>query len=100
MKEKRHLHEAIILTPSDWEKFRKNFENIHPQFYIRLHDRFPDLTPAEIRLATLIKLRFSTKKMAGTLGISPQSIIKTRYRMKKKLDLGKDINLDQEITQI
>jgi DNA-binding CsgD family transcriptional regulator len=100
MLNKRHLHEAIILTPSDWEKFKNHFEQLHPDFYIRLHDLYPRLTPSELRLVTLIKLKFSTKKMAGTLGISPQSIIKTRYRLKKKLKLDKDKNLDSAIEEV
>jgi DNA-binding CsgD family transcriptional regulator len=100
MLSKKYLHEAIILTHTDWEKFKEQFEQHYPDFYVKLHDKHPKLTPSEIRLVTLIKLQFSTKKMANILGISPQSIIKTRYRLKKKLKLAKDINLDTALEQV
>lgn len=100
MHNKGHLHQAIILTDSDWEKFKAQFELHYPDFYIRLHEHLPHLTPSEIRLITLLKLQLSTKAMAAILGISPQSIIKTRYRLKKKLKVDKDKKLDKALEWI
>ncbi len=97
---KQQLHRAIILTESDWEKFKAQFELHYPDFYIRLHDKLPLLTPSEIRLITLLKLQLNTKAMAAILGISPQSIIKTRYRLKKKLSVPKDKKLDSALSWI
>ena len=100
MHSKRNLHQAIILTESDWEKFKAQFELHYPDFYIRLHEKLPLLTPSEIRLITLLKLQLSTKAMAAILGVSPQSIIKTRYRLKKKLNIPKDRKLDSALEWI
>jgi DNA-binding CsgD family transcriptional regulator len=100
MHHKKYLYQAIILTDSDWEKFKAQFELHYPEFYIRLHERLPLLTPSEIRLITLLKLQLSTKAMAAILGVSPQSIIKTRYRLKKKLNLSKDEKLESALQWI
>ncbi len=100
MASKKYLHEAVILTQVDWEKFRKQFKRHYPNFYSKLHEKYPKLTPSEIRLVTLIKLQFSIKKMAATLGISPKSIIKTRYRLKKKLKFKKELKLDKAFETI
>src|SRR5687767_5050436 len=97
---KKHLHQAIILTESDWEKFKAQFELHYPDFYIRLHEQLPFLTPSEIRLITLLKLQLNTKAIAAILGISPQSVIKTRYRLKKKLNLKRDAKLDSALKWI
>ncbi len=94
MSSNEHFHGITILTPSDWEKFKEQFEAQHPGFFIGLHSRFPGLTPSEIRLLTLLKLEFNIKMMARTLGISPQSIAKSRYRLRKKLKLGKHQSLN------
>jgi DNA-binding CsgD family transcriptional regulator len=100
MYSKGQLHQAIILTDSDWEKFKAQFELHYPNFYIRLHEKLPHLTPSEIRLVTLLKLQLNTRAMAAILGISPQSIIKTRYRLKKKLNLHRDKKLDTALEWI
>jgi hypothetical protein len=34
------------------------------------------------------------------LGISPESVIKSKYRFKKKINLGEDIQLDDLINEI
>ncbi|MFL5765150.1 MAG: helix-turn-helix transcriptional regulator [Bacteroidia bacterium] len=94
MDSRKFFHEITILTPYDWEKFREEFEKRYPGFFILLHTHYPRLTPSEVRLMALMKLNFSIRMIATTLGISPQSIIKSRYRLKKKLELKKEEDLD------
>ena len=79
------LLNSVLLTENDWSDFRKVFDKLHYGFLPRLKLRHPDLTEGEKRLAVLIKLRLSNKEMARMLGISPNSIVKSRYRLKKKL---------------
>ena len=79
------LLNSVLLTENDWSDFRKIFDKLHYGFLPRLKLRHPDLTEGEKRLAVLIKLRLSNKEMARMLGISPNSIVKSRYRLKKKL---------------
>lgn len=95
-----YFHETIILTPLDWEQFKTVFNKQYPGFFVKLHTRFPKLTPSEIRLVTLLKLQFTIKMMAKTLGVSPQSIIKSRYRLKKKLELPKEADLETIILHL
>lgn len=80
------LLDSVILTDSDWQRFRHLFEQVHPRFFERLHDAHPDLTPAEIRLVALSKLALSPREMAPMLGISPGSVRKVRYRLRQKLE--------------
>ena len=77
----------------DWKKFNQIFEQVHPEFYRQLRDQFPDLTSAEIRLAALLRLNLEPRDIASILGISLDSLRVSRYRLRKKLNLDRSINL-------
>lgn len=93
------LH-AAILTDDDWENFKKAFEEVYPRFFAKLRYHYPDITVAELRLSALIKLKLSLKESASMLGISPESIKKSRYRLRKKFDLPEKENLEDFINRI
>jgi DNA-binding CsgD family transcriptional regulator len=80
------LTEHTILTEADWRNFKQKFERVHPRFFERLKQAVPEITEAEKRLAALTKLSLSGAEIAAILGISPQTVIKTRYRFKKKIN--------------
>ncbi|MEJ7678709.1 MAG: helix-turn-helix transcriptional regulator [Segetibacter sp.] len=94
------LVSTTILTENDWQHFRNLFEQVHPGFLYRLREKFTDLSPAEIRLLMLIKLALSSREMANMLGISIESVRKSRYRVRKKLKLEEESNLEVLIQQI
>ncbi|CCH01115.1 hypothetical protein FAES_3106 [Fibrella aestuarina BUZ 2] len=81
----RTLLTSVILTDKDWLQFRQLFEQAHPGFLQQLRQTYGELSPAEVRLLTLLKLEVPTKQMAFMLGVSPDSIHKSRYRLRKKL---------------
>ncbi|KAB7727282.1 hypothetical protein F5984_21885 [Rudanella paleaurantiibacter] len=93
LESEHHLANASLLTPDDWEEFRKRFERVHPQFFMQLRSQFNDLTPAEERLLALSKLNLHSRQMSHMLGISTDSIRKTRYRLRKKFGIAGDAKL-------
>ncbi len=88
-----------ILTDDDWEEFKTLFDNVHQGLRERLKKNHGDLTVAEQRLFLLMKLDMSTKEIAKILGVSPESVKKARYRLKKKLVLVDDVLLGDFIKQ-
>ncbi len=84
----------------DWEEFQQIFERVHPEFYQQLHEKFPDLTAAEIRLCALLRLHLDSKDIAAILGISQDSLRVSRYRLRKRLDMEKGSNLTTFIMNI
>lgn len=86
-----------ILTPEDWHTFRKLFTQRFPMFFINLSSRFPKLSPAETRLFLLIKLGFDTLEISDILGISATSVYVSRSRLRKRLDLREEDDLEQFI---
>ncbi|WP_028522892.1 helix-turn-helix transcriptional regulator [Runella limosa] len=89
------LQGATILTDEQWEDFRALFEKVHGGYLRRTKEKFPSLTPAEIRFIALAKLQLSTKEMATMLGVSPVSVRSTWSRLRKKVQLTEEESLEK-----
>lgn len=94
------LINTTILTDEDWRQFRQLFDVVYPGFLVRLKEKLTDLTPAETRLLALTKLQIPPKDMANMLGISADSIKKTKYRLRKKLNLPEEGSLEELVSII
>lgn len=70
----------------EWEHFQDSFNQVHDDFSIRIKKDYPDLTESEIRLCALIRMSIPSKDIATILGITPESLRVSRYRLKKKLN--------------
>lgn len=70
-----------------WEEFESRFHQVHNQFYDRLNEINPDLTPNERRLCAFLRLNMSTKEISSITGQSLRSIEVARTRLRKKLFL-------------
>lgn len=84
----------------NWKEFETRFIAVNKDFYHRLLKRFPRLTQGDQKLCALIKLNFSSKDMSKLMGISVESVHTTRYRLRKKMSLARDINLTEFIANI
>lgn len=82
-----------ILTDEDWTEFKTLFNRVHEGLLDRLLFSYEGLTLGEQRLFLLMKLGLSTKEIANILGVSPESIKKGRYRLKKKLQMDESTTL-------
>lgn len=82
------------------EDFNLRTEHMHKGFTGRLSQLFPDLSSNEKKLAVFLRLGISSKEIATLLNISPKSVEINRYRLRKKLGLGKGANLTQFINNI
>jgi len=94
------LSQQTILTEEDWEKYKTLFEKVYPGFFLKLKELVPDITVAERRIAALIRLHLNSKQMAAMLGISPDSVYKTRQRLRKRLQLDDDLATEAYLAKI
>lgn len=85
--------ESTLHVDRDWEDFKKYFESIYKDFFSKLKEIYPELTPTDLKMCALIRLNLSMKEMATILGISPESVKTSRYRLRKKLNLEHEENL-------
>jgi DNA-binding NarL/FixJ family response regulator len=84
----------------DSQYFYSQAESLHEDFNAKLSENFPDLTQQERRLATLLRLGFSSKYIATLMNITPKSVEISRYRLRQKLGLSKGDNLVNFIKSI
>lgn len=84
----------------EWSDFNSYFESINKNFYARLKQAYPDISPNDLKICALIKLNLSIKEMAGILNISPDSVKTARYRLRKKLQLNTEDNLTDFILNL
>jgi DNA-binding NarL/FixJ family response regulator len=84
----------------DSQYFYAQAESLHEDFNAKLSENFPNMTQQERRLATLLRLGFSSKYIATLMNITPKSVEISRYRLRQKLGLGKGDNLVNFIKSI
>lgn len=84
----------------DWEQFRDVFEKIHPGFFEKIKSEYPQLSTTDIRICAYVKIRMSLNEVSSLLNISLQSLHTSRYRIRKKLNLSPEQNLDDFIFKI
>lgn len=84
----------------DWNKFEEHFNNVHNDFLKRLKENYPQLSPTYLRLCSLLKLDLSTKEIASLMNISQRGVEKARSRLRKKMELSPDENLNQYIAGV
>ncbi|MGB5982140.1 MAG: tetratricopeptide repeat protein [Nonlabens sp.] len=89
-----------ISIDRDWENFNLFFDGLHTDFQDLVTERHPSLTKNDLKLCSLIRLNLSIKEIAGIMNISPESVKTARYRLKKKLDLQMDTELDDYLSKI
>ena len=82
------------------DDFYAQVEQIHKDFAVRLASRFPNLSAQERKLATLLRLEFSTKYIASVLNISPKSVEVERHRLRTKMGLQRGQVLTEFIKTI
>lgn len=76
-----------------WDEFEVRFQQVYTEFYTKLTEKYPDLSPNELRLCAFFRLNMTTKEIAAITYQSLNSIKVARYRLRKKLGIAIDENL-------
>ena len=80
--------------------FQLKFNQTYPNFTSRLFMQFPQLTQQDVVIISAIFINLNTSQIAVILGISPESVRKSKYRLKKKLGADKDADLAKFIHEL
>jgi len=86
-----------ISIDNNWESFRYFFEQIYPAFYTDIKKDYNVLNQNELRYLSYIKIGLTDKEAARLLGINTASFQKSKYRLKKKLSLPKELSVNDLI---
>ncbi|MDX1462414.1 MAG: LuxR family transcriptional regulator [Marinirhabdus sp.] len=78
----------------DWKYFEEAFNSADKNFFKKVKEKHPELTANDLRLCVYLRLNLSSKEIAPLLNISTRSVEIKRYRLRKKIDLNKEVKLN------
>ena len=84
-----------IQRDNNWKKFAENFDLVYENYLMRLGEHFPQLTISDKKLCAYLKMDLSSKDIAPLLNMSYRSVVMSRYRLRKKMELDREINLSE-----
>jgi len=85
------------ITSLDSFSIGENIELDKDDFLVRFAQGYPKLSSNDLRICTLIRRNISNKDIAEQLNITSGSLEQSRYRMRKKMGLSSDVNLNELI---
>lgn len=91
-----HFYMQLKITPvvgadcqvKEWDKLFHFLDIISNDFYSRLIDRYPQLGRKELCLSCLVRLRFSNQEIAALFGIKEGSVVRSKNRLRKLLNIN------------
>jgi DNA-binding CsgD family transcriptional regulator len=69
-------------------------------FLSKLQKKHPNLNQRELRISLLVKMNYDTTDIAHSVGISTRGMESIRYRMHKKLGLGKHQSIKTYLSEL
>ncbi|MBN2890385.1 MAG: response regulator [Bacteroidales bacterium] len=94
-------HDIILLIrdidqkikSDSWQRFQTSFNSVYDDFYKNILHDYPDLSTTELKLSAFLKLGLNSKDIASIMYINADSVKVARSRLRKKLDIDGNINL-------
>jgi len=84
----------------DWEQFKRHFEEVHPDFFIKLTERYPNLTPGEQKICAYYRINLGTNEIAQILNVTIAAVQKSRHRLRKKLGIDSRMEMNEFMLNI
>lgn len=84
----------------NWEVFEEYFDTVHENFFVKLKKKFPDFSSKDLRLCAYLRMNLTTKEIAPLMNISVRGVEIGRYRLRKKLDLDRSVNISNFLNNI
>ena len=91
--------EAIIKVSAEVQAL-KQLEEVSQDFFDNLEKRWPKLTTSQKQLCGMIRAGLQTSEIADLLEITHNAVWKKRKRMRKKMNLGENDDLEDVIVAI
>jgi DNA-binding CsgD family transcriptional regulator len=75
------------------EDLKLYFEMTDPDFLLTLAKKHPELTAVDLKYCCYLKMNLSNDDIRSLLGINQESVRTHKYRLKRKLDIPRDMDL-------
>jgi DNA-binding CsgD family transcriptional regulator len=81
------------------QQLHNQLNEIHKDFMYNLHEKFPDLTTMELKIAALLSMKLTSSNIAAALFLSKRTVESHRLSLRKKCSIGKDDNIYEELSK-
>jgi len=102
----KNLNDLILFLNNNLEQNKEKVaiysiaDNTKDAFYHKLSDLYPQLSVKEKRVAAFVRLNLTSKQIAIQQNISVSSIDNYRYNLRKKMNVNKEITLNDFLKNI
>lgn len=95
LKKQLSVHQQSNL---DVEEFRMYVNEVNRNFYYNLSQHYPMLTEKDKRLCAMLRMNLSIKEIATINRVSENAIRTAKHRLRKKLGLQSDADIQQHLS--
>lgn len=95
-----NIQEILNLAESNSPMFFEKFQVFFPHFIPDILKINPNLIHSELYFCALMKLDFDTKKIAQCTNNSIRAVESKKYRIRKKLNISSEININSFLIKI
>ena len=89
------------LIDKDLNNIHDIIKEVHPNFFKNLNNiAVSKLTNLDIKYAAYIYMNMDNSQIASVLNVDPKTVSVTKYRLKQKLGIAKEIDLDSFIRSL
>lgn len=100
VKKTLQLVNDIEKNNSNWEQFVSHFDEVNNDFLKKLKLKFPKLSKTDLKVCAYLQLNLSSKEIAQLMNISVRGVEIARYRLRKKLNLETEQNLNDFLNEV
>lgn len=88
------LKEELVID-NDFEDAKLQIQRVHPDFFNLINEKAQrNLSSLDLKLCAYLYLKMDTRQIAQLMNIEAKSVRMSRYRIKQKLGLGRDEDLN------
>ena len=91
--------ESLTAEKDYWALFRKRFNEADKEFQNGLARQYPQLTKKDLFFCSLLKLKLPYKDIAMLMQVSPESIVKKKYRVKQRMEIQSEHELENALQE-
>ncbi|TPE44533.1 transcriptional regulator [Pontibacter mangrovi] len=89
-----------MTSRNDWELFEKSFNETNANYFKKLKEGYPELTPNDLKLCAYLRMNMSSKEIASLLNITVRGVELRRYRLRKKLNMDPEKSLVEFVMEM
>ncbi len=83
-----------------WNEFKEYFNRMNPGFFQTLSQKHPSLTAKDLKYCCYLRMNLSNNEITRLMGINQESVRTHKYRLKKKMALSKEENLEHYLIRV